>query len=80
MSTETTTKRTVPAIYMTGGGRVTCADHGGTYLAYAIKADPKAREYNTPLDHIDVIVAADPEAGDFKGFGCEDCGAELEQI
>lgn len=48
-----------PALWISNGGRVACAQHGGGYLEAAIRARPKARTHVTPLDHWTRATAAD---------------------
>ena len=55
-------------LYISNGGRVACAEHGGQYLKSALAADPTATTIITPLDHW-VVGTTD----ELDGLGCETC-------
>lgn len=59
-----------PTLYLSEGGRIVCARHGGGYLADALAADPDRLEIATPLDHWLRLSA--PEVVDYAAR-CEDC-------
>lgn len=42
-------------LWITGNGRITCTDHSGNYLAASVKASPRARIHDTPLDHFEKV-------------------------
>lgn len=42
-------------LWVSNGGVISCANHGGAYLQAAVEARPKARRHTTPLDVWDRI-------------------------
>lgn len=63
-------------LWISHGGRVACKAHGGSYLAAAMLARPRARRHVTPLDVWWRITAADRATWREAGLGklaCEDC-------
>lgn len=54
-------------LWVSHGGRVTCAEHGGMYLTAELEQRPDASEIITPLDHWLLIDAAE------LPVGCETC-------
>lgn len=57
-------------LWITNNGLVSCGQHGGRYLAAAVKADPTAEVHSTPLDHWEAITRAEIHA---EGLTCETC-------
>lgn len=51
-------------LWVSNGGVITCANHGGAYLQAAVEARPKARRHTTPLDVWDLMLT--PEGGDLR--------------
>lgn len=61
------------SLYISNGGRVSCAKHGGNYLSSHLVNHPNALVIDTPLDNWikadtdDLAMLAD------AGLGCEGC-------
>ena len=58
-------------LYIDENGRTICERHGGTYLKYAIEANPRATNYDTPLANWELITDSTREEFDLS---CETCG------
>ena len=69
--------RTVPVLYISNGGEVVCAAHGGGYLSAAVAAYPKRRKHSTPLGVWEAVRPTDPDAAELAEYPCEACGATL---
>lgn len=70
MTTKTTT------LYINNNGRITCIDHGGSYLSSEYRHAPERRAYQTPLDtweRIDVLYAREWVALCGTPPKCETC-------
>ena len=65
-----------PVLYINQGGRVVCTDpdHTGSYLASALKRNPRVEVVDTPLDNWERLTAA--EVVDFA-VECEDCRGDF---
>jgi hypothetical protein len=57
-------------LYIDANGRVTCASHGGTYLRWAISAQPNLRRYDTPLGDWIAVTKSDMKK---YALTCETC-------
>jgi hypothetical protein len=57
-------------LYISNGGRATCADHGGVYLTTALTTYPHLTEITTPLEVWERVTIEDAKDG---GISCEGC-------
>ena len=57
-------------LYIDANGRVACESHGGTYLRFAIKAQPNLRRYDTPLGDWMRVTKSDVKR---FALACETC-------
>jgi len=42
---------TATSLWISSRGRISCAKHGGAYLAAAVEAHPRRKTHLTPLDY-----------------------------
>jgi hypothetical protein len=64
---------TTNRLWLSNTGRVACDQHGGDYLATAVRRDPTRMRHLTPLD--DWIGVNTPETA--EGLSCDECRAAI---